>query len=92
MATSKVTEIMKQAEGLSTTEQLELIALLAESARASSQEISQPTVGRKWSEAMGIAPDLLNGEDAQAWVSRTRREADESRERALRGSRTDTTP
>lgn len=29
----------------------------------------------------GMAPDLLDGEDAQEWVSRTRREADEHRER-----------
>lgn len=29
----------------------------------------------------GIAPGLLGGEDAQEWVSRSRREADEHRER-----------
>jgi len=33
----------------------------------------------------GIAPHLLAGEDAQAWVSRSRREADEHRERKVRG-------
>jgi hypothetical protein len=44
-----------------------------------------PAAGRSsWMEVEGIAPDLLAGEDAQAWVSRTRREADESRESALR--------
>jgi len=30
-----------------------------------------------WMSLAGIAPDLLGGEDAQEWVSRTRREADE---------------
>jgi hypothetical protein len=33
-----------------------------------------------WMSIRGIVPDLLEGEDAQAWVSRTRREADEGRE------------
>jgi hypothetical protein len=34
-----------------------------------------------WMSMAGIAPNLLGGEDAQEWVSRTRREADEHRER-----------
>lgn len=33
-----------------------------------------------WMSVRGIAPNLLGGEDAQEWVSRTRREADEHRE------------
>jgi hypothetical protein len=33
-----------------------------------------------WMSVRGIAPDLLEGEDVQAWVSRSRREADEGRE------------
>jgi hypothetical protein len=37
-----------------------------------------------WMSLRGIAPDLLEGEDAQAWVSRTRRESDEDRERQWR--------
>jgi hypothetical protein len=37
-----------------------------------------------WSSIRGIAPNLLCGEDAQEWVSRNRREADEHRERQLR--------
>lgn len=37
-----------------------------------------------WMSVRGIAPNLLGGEDAQAWVSRTRRESDEHRERRLR--------
>jgi hypothetical protein len=34
-----------------------------------------------WMLVRGIAPQLLDGEDAQEWVSRTRREADEQRDR-----------
>ena len=37
-----------------------------------------------WMSLRGIAPNLLGGEDAQAWVSRTRRESDEQREHPLR--------
>ena len=33
-----------------------------------------------WLAVRRIAPNLLEGEDAQEWVSRTRRDADESRE------------
>jgi hypothetical protein len=37
-----------------------------------------------WMSLRGIAPDLLDGEDAQAWVSSTRGESDEDRERQWR--------
>jgi len=33
-----------------------------------------------WMAMEGIAPDLLAGEDAQEWVSRTRQESDDHRE------------
>jgi hypothetical protein len=33
----------------------------------------------KWMDLEGAAPDLLDGEDAQTWVSRTRGESDEGR-------------
>lgn len=39
--------------------------------------------GRAWSEIEGAAKFPLAGEDAQAWVTRTRREGDEHRERML---------
>ncbi len=43
---------------------------------------SQPL--RKWSDLKGMAPYPLLGEDAQEWVSRTRKEGDEHRERLLK--------
>jgi hypothetical protein len=36
---------------------------------------------RSWREIRGVAPNLLCGEDAQEWVSRTRREDTEHREK-----------
>ena len=44
-------------------------------------------LGRVWSEIEGAATFPLAGEDAQAWVTRTRREGDEHRERMLRRDR-----
>lgn len=41
---------------------------------------ARPQEPRKWRELRGRAPHPLAGEDAQAWVSRTRREADEGRQ------------
>jgi hypothetical protein len=38
----------------------------------------------KWSDLRGMATAPLMGEDAQEWVSRTRREGDEHRESSLR--------
>ncbi len=43
--------------------------------------------GRAWSEIEGAARFPLAGEDAQAWVTRTRREGDERRERSLNRDR-----
>ena len=73
MATDLLNDLIKQAEALTPDEQLRLIAYLAEKARASSHS-SRPR--RQWREICGAASYPLLGEDAQAWVSRTRRESD----------------
>ncbi len=39
---------------------------------------------RSWREIRGSVPYPLCGEDAQAWVTRTRRESDEHRDRQVR--------
>lgn len=45
---------------------------------------NEPSERHDWMSLRGIAPNLLDGEDAQTWVSRTRRESDEDRERQWR--------
>ena len=40
------------------------------------EETEPPTRNRPWSELYGTMPNLLNGEDAQAYITRTRKEAD----------------
>jgi hypothetical protein len=42
---------------------------------------------RLWREIRGSVPHPLFGEDAQAWVTRGRRESDEHRERQWSGKR-----
>ncbi|MDB9305083.1 hypothetical protein PN488_11955 [Nodularia spumigena CS-591/12] len=48
------------------------------------KHIIQAQSKRKWSDLKGMADYPLLGEDAQQWVSQTRREADEHREGLLR--------
>ncbi|MDQ6693297.1 MAG: hypothetical protein M3014_02615 [Chloroflexota bacterium] len=69
-------DLMRQAETLPPDEQLYLIAYLAERAR---QSFGEAPKRRHWSEIRGAATYPLVGEDAQDWVSRTRRESDEER-------------
>ena len=73
-----VKEILRQAEPLSADEQLALAALLIEQAR---KKASAPIERRNWLDVVGAAPYPLTGEDAQVWVTRTRQEGDDERER-----------
>ena len=72
-----VEEIYEQiVRSLSPVEQAQLLEKIA---RNLSQQIpsGEPQERYDWMSVRGIAPNLLAGEDAQAWVSRSRREADE---------------
>lgn len=73
-------ELMRQSNALTNDEKMDLLIYLAQGIKQGYQKKS-----RKWSEICGIAPGLMQGEDAQEWVSRTRREATEHRERVIRG-------
>jgi hypothetical protein len=80
MTATNLKQLIEQLEALPLAEQLQLIAHVAERARHRSQATSSR---HRWSEIRGIAQYPLLGEDAQAWVSRTRREGDAHRERQL---------
>jgi hypothetical protein len=82
MASITVAEIARQAELLAPEDQLSLIAFLAEKA----QRAYRQTPPRMWHDICGAAPYPLTGEDAQAWVSRTRAENDDEREQRWRRS------
>jgi hypothetical protein len=72
--------LMRQSNSLTNEEKMDLLLYLAQGIKHGQQKKS-----RKWSEICGIAPNLMQGEDAQEWVSRTRREDTEHRERVIRG-------
>jgi len=76
-----VEEIYQQhVQSLSPAERLRLIEITAhELVTPLAQSVSIER--HDWIAVRGIAPNLLEGEDAQEWVSRTRHEADEPRER-----------
>jgi hypothetical protein len=76
-------KMMKEADALSVQEQLRLATHLIEKARAAFPAV-ETRPRRKWREIEGIVPYPMLGEDAQAYISRTRRESDEHRERQLR--------
>ncbi len=69
-------DLMRQVNELSTDELLRLLAYIAERARLGADR-------PKWSDICGIAPDLMDDEDAQEWVTRSRKESTEHREAML---------
>ena len=71
--------LFRQSERLSLDEQLALATQLIERARQGAPAPQR----RQWSEICGLFPYPLAGEDAQAWVTRTRREGAEQREAQL---------
>jgi hypothetical protein len=82
--------LLEQAEQLVPEEQLELIGHIAEQLKSKKlvEEKTQtiaPPPKHKLSEFRGIVQHPMLGEDAQEWVSRTRQEGTEHRERLLRG-------
>lgn len=81
MVSNVLDELIKRVETLTPEEQLELIVYLAGKACQADQG-AKPR--RRWCEIYGAAPYPLVDEDAQDWVSRTRREADEQREKQWR--------
>ena len=74
--TRQLADILREAEALPLDEQMLLIAHLAERNR---RALRGDRPSRSWRDARGTAPEPLFGEDAQAWVSRKRAEADEAR-------------
>ena len=77
MTASCYQEILTLVDALSAAERKQLIAHLT----AAENESSDDAEARpRWTDLIGTAPYPALGEDAQAWVTRTRRESDEARE------------
>lgn len=78
MSSSVYEQVVREADALPREEQLRLIARLA--ARLSlPQERQARTDSPRWEDVEGIASHPMCGEDAQRWVTQTRRESDERR-------------
>ncbi len=74
-------ELRQQTDQLTAAEQLRLMSYLAEKVHHPRPETKQ----YYWHDIKGITPYPLMGEDAQVWVSRSRRMSDVVREGAGRG-------
>ncbi|GAB4292732.1 MAG: hypothetical protein Fur0025_28580 [Oscillatoriaceae cyanobacterium] len=75
-------DLLQQAEQLSYEERLELIRGVAQGLKKSEAGVRAKP---RWSDLKGMAPYPMMGEDAQEWVTRTRREGDEHRSPVLLG-------
>ncbi len=73
-------KILSEIEQLTSEEQLTVMGHLVERMK---KHVTQSQPKRKWADLKGMSPYPLLGEDAQGWVSRTRREGDEHREQLL---------
>ena len=74
---TELDELIKRTEGLSPEDRQRLLEHLSHS-------VSTGRGHRQWREIRGAPPYPLVEEDAQMWVSRTRREGDEHRQSHLR--------
>jgi hypothetical protein len=84
MTLTTTEEIYEQiVKPLPPAERLRLVARIVYDLSIQATEGNLPEL-HDWMSLRGVAPDLLDGEDAQTWVSRTRRESDEDRERQWR--------
>jgi hypothetical protein len=79
MSSSILTDLKNRAGNLTKDEQLELMAYLIEQMRNDKKSEQR----YDWRELEGILPYPALGEDAQEWISRTRREDDERRQQQL---------
>ena len=82
MTTTTLHELIEKADALSPEEQWQLANHLVTRAL---RQMPTTRPHRKWSEIRGALPFPALGEDAQAYISRSRSEGDERRERILRG-------
>ncbi len=68
-------QVLQEIEQLTLEEQLEVISHTTEQLKRRAEGKSQTK--RRWQELRGIAPNLLDGKDAQQWVNELRNEWDE---------------
>jgi hypothetical protein len=75
-------QILIEIDRLSSAEQIQVV----EHINAKTPEVlstTPPKKSKSWQDLAGIAPNLLDGEDAQAWVNRERNEWSQWEEKIL---------
>jgi hypothetical protein len=76
-------QVLQEIRQLTPEEQLEVISYATEQLKQ--RTVAQTTPKRSWRELRAIAPNVLNGQDAQEWVNQLRHEWDEREQRILGG-------
>lgn len=80
-------QVLREIEQLNPEEQLQVISHAAKLIKH--QTATRRKSQRKWLDIAGNAPYPLVGEDAQEWVTRTRGEAQQYRDRLLESKHED---
>lgn len=81
MNSQSLDQLLQRAAKLSASERLLLAARLIQGVR---KEIPSHRSSRKWKDAVGLLRYPAMGEDAQAYISRTRRAQDSHRAHVIR--------
>ena len=82
MATQNIEQLLKRADKLTPSERLLLASRLIQGVR--NDMPSRTKSRRKWRDAAGLLPYPALGEDAQLYISRTRRADNDRRTRVIR--------
>ena len=80
---SLLQQVLQEIEQLTPEEQLEVISHVTDQLKR--RTVTQTKPKRGWRELRGIAPNVLNGQDAQEWVNQLRNEWDEREKRIFDG-------
>ena len=75
-------QVLTEIDRLSSTEQIQVIEHII----VNLKEVvitTQPSKSKSWRDLAGIAPNLLSGQDAQAWVNRERNDWSQREEQIL---------
>jgi hypothetical protein len=75
-------QVLIDIDRLSSTEQIQVVEHINAKIQASAST-TPPKESKSWLDLAGIAPNLLNGEDAQEWVNRERNEWSQWEEKIL---------
>jgi hypothetical protein len=79
---SQLQQVLIEIDRLSSTEQIQIIEHITVRLKEVVPKI-QPRKSKSWRDLAGIAPNLLDGEDAQEWVNKERNEWSQREEKIL---------